>query len=50
MEFHIGKFTRGANTMEFHTGKFTRGANTMVRTIYSRWRPKPWKGLFVLKN
>jgi hypothetical protein len=27
----------GANTMEFPVGKFARGANTMVKTIYSRW-------------
>jgi hypothetical protein len=26
----------GANTMEFPVGKFARGANTMVKTIYSR--------------
>ena len=29
---------RGANTMEFPIGKFPRGANT-VKTIDSRWRP-----------
>jgi hypothetical protein len=36
---------RGANTMEFPLGKFAGGANTMVKTIDSRWRPGPWKGL-----
>jgi hypothetical protein len=30
---------RGAKTMEFHIGKFAEGANTMVKTIDSRWRP-----------
>ena len=32
---------RGANTMEFPIGKFAGGANTMVKTIDSRWRRKP---------
>jgi hypothetical protein len=27
---------RAAKTMEFPIGKFARGANTMVKTIYSR--------------
>ena len=36
---------RRANTMEFPIGKFAMGSNTMVKTIYSRWRPYPWKGL-----
>jgi hypothetical protein len=30
---------RGANTMEFPIGKFAQGANTMAKTIYSRWHP-----------
>jgi hypothetical protein len=30
---------RGANTIEFPIGKFAEGANTMVKTIGSRWRP-----------
>ena len=30
---------RSANTMEFPIGKFAGGANTMVKTIDSRWRP-----------
>jgi hypothetical protein len=30
---------RRANTMEFPIGKFAMGSNTMVKTIYSRWRP-----------
>ena len=29
----------GASTMEFPIGKFAGGANTMVKTIDSRWRP-----------
>ena len=31
----------GANTMEFPIGKFAGGANTLVKTIDSRWRRKP---------
>jgi hypothetical protein len=32
---------RVANTMEFPVGKYPGGANTMVKTIDSRWRRKP---------
>ena len=32
---------RGAKTMEFPIGKFEGGANTIVKTIDSRWRRKP---------
>ena len=32
---------RGANTMEFPIGKFSGGANTVVKTIDSKWRRKP---------
>jgi hypothetical protein len=31
---------RGTNTMEFPIGKFTGGANTIVKTIDSRWCQK----------
>ena len=41
MEFPIGKFARGANTMEMNSpiGKFAGGANTMVKAIDLRRRP-----------